>query len=140
MENVKKIRLEKTELTISAFINNERVGYLCLASAEVSENEYMGGFTYTLIESVDVEKNFQRKGVYTAMINEAVESLKKDEYLISMGRSNDASHFWANRFNLDEDTVEIDIEKDQQDNVIMIDCDNNYSIKEVSDFANIDFF
>ena len=135
-----QIRIEKTELTVSAFINETRVGYLCLASVEIAEDEYMGGFTYILIESVDVEENFQRQGVYTAMINEVVENLKEDEKIISMGRSNDASHFWANRFDLDEETVEIDVEKDQQENVIMIDSDNDYSIKEVSDFHNIDFF
>jgi len=135
-----QIRIEKTELTVSAFINETRVGYLCLASVEIAEDKYMGGFTYILIESVDVEENFQRQGVYTAMINEVVENLKEDEKIISMGRSNDASHFWANRFDLDEETVEIDVEKDQQENVIMIDSDNDYSIKEVSDFHNIDFF
>ena len=134
------IRLETTELTVSAFINNTRVGYLCLASTEVDEDEYMGGFTYILVESVDVEVKHQRKGVYTAMINEVVKNLKEDEYLISMGRSNEASYFWANRFDLNEETVEIDVKKDQQENVIMIDSDNDYSIKEVSDFHNIDFF
>jgi len=134
-----QIKIEKTELTVSAFINNERVGFLCLASAEVAEDEYMGGFIYTLVESVEVEKKFQRKGVYTAMINEVVENLIEDEYLISMGRSNSASYFWANRFDLDDEVVEIDSEKDQQENVIVIDCDNDYSIREVSDFSNIDF-
>lgn len=137
MEN---LTIETTELTISAFINNTRVGYLCLASVEVSEEEYMGGFIYTLIESVEVEKEYRRKGVYTAMINKAIENLKENEYLVSMGRSDDAANFWMNRLELDEEDVELGIEKDQQDNVLMIDCDEDIQTKEISDFSNIDFF
>ena len=97
------------------------------------------GFEHiVLIQSADVDESYKRKGVYTTLINKAIENLKEGEKLLSMGRSNDATMFWSDRLNIDASKLELGIEKDQQEVGILIDK-YGFELINIEDYQYLDF-
>ena len=142
-EQPKKEIIPKIEIdddSVNAYVNGEEAGHIRLSRA-IEEHQYDEDLNkeYILIERADVEDKFQRKGIYTKMIDHLIENLKDGQYLISMGRSNDAALFWSKRLGIDEEDAGVGQEKDQQEYAIAIDSDGDYKLKDVSDFNHLDF-
>ena len=118
---------------LKAMINEVVAGDISLANCTEEGFENI-----VLIQSADVEDTCKRKGVYTALINKAIENLKEDERILSMGRSDDATMFWSNRLNINADELELGVEKDQQEIGILIDK-YGFELINIEDYQYLDF-
>lgn len=125
---MKGLKLIASKGFMRAEINGQYVGSVNFLTEEDEENER----TLVLIESADVEEQFQHKGIYTAMLKEYGKSFDEQTYFCSIGRSFDAANFWAKKLGMTIEETEGEIEKDEQERAFIITEDLELASNEYS--------
>ena len=111
--------------------NSEQIGTVTF---EVAEQD---GRKLHLIQSADVDAEYQRKGLYAAMLKAYAEiQFNGYDCFISIGRSDDAAMFWMKKAGLSEEIAELGIEKDQQERALFF----NENLELVSNEYSPDYF
>ena len=141
MYRIKKLRIMKTinykisEGAVTVFVEETQIATMSINTVEDTENNRF----LSLIENVDVETEYQHKGIYSEMLKLYAEAnFAENQYFCSIGRSEEACNFWAKKLDVSERRVELGIEKDEQDNALIINADLSLNnIEEVRSLINL---
>lgn len=121
------------EGAVTVFVNDVQVATMCINTVE-DKNRLL-----SLIENVDVDFEYQHKGIYSEMLKLYSEAyFAENQYFCSIGRSEEAAKFWAKKLDISETRTEVGTEKDEQDNALIINSDLSlYKIEDARNLMNL---
>lgn len=132
---MKNAEYKITEGAVTVFVNDIQVATMCINTVEDADNNRF----LSLIENVDVEVEYQHKGIYSKMLAMFAEAnFSENQFYCSIGRSEEAAKFWAKKLGISERRTEVGIEKEDQDNALIINSDLSLNqIEEVRSLTQL---